>query len=441
MHPPEIPDLVADAFGRPAGATEGLQRFPEEPAPKPVGPGTGDADPWRDPLAAVRLGEPALPAENVEPEPVAGPLPRFTLRDALFHRRLRPGAVIGLLVLCLVVGAGGAAVGVLVAQRIPAVASDPDFTLTPVQPAIDRPTGSVAEIAARVSPAVVSIEVRVGDTGDTGSGVVIDGNGYILTNNHVISTAATDTSAELTVVFHDETRVPATIVGRDIRTDLAVLKVDVDNLTVIQVGDSSALRVGDPVIAIGSPLGLEDTVTTGIISALARPVRLQGSASDTNAVIDALQTDAAINPGNSGGALLDGTGALIGINTAIRTLGGEASGSIGLGFAIPMNLAREVAESLIRTGTIQHPTLGVNTRSATDGETDGAQVQNVVTGGPAAAAGIQEGDVIVKVGDRDVQDADELAVAVQAYDIGQAVPVVLERDGRTMTVTVTLAAE
>jgi len=296
-------------------------------------------------------------------------------------------------------------------------------------------------VAHRVIPAVVSIEVRTGDTGDTGSGVVIDGKGFVLTNNHVISLAASDHSARLTIVFPGNRRVPATIVGRDPETDLAVLKADVTGATVAQLGDSAKLQVGDSVIAIGSPLGLAGTVTTGIISATDRPVRLSGGGSDTNAVIDAVQTDAAINPGNSGGALVDATGAVIGINSAIRTLGGESSGSIGLGFAIPINYARSIAQELIRSGKVVHSTIGVNAKSATDGTNDGAQVQNVVDGGPAAKAGIHEGDVITRVGTRAVGNADELVVAVQSHAVGESVSVTASRDGKTFTVQLVLRAE
>jgi putative serine protease PepD len=410
----------------------------DSPDERPEPPG----DPWRDPNAGARLGPPALPTPSpVAVEPV--PAQRFTLRQALFERRLRPSAIIGVLVAALVVGAMGAVIGVFAANRLPAAVLDPAFQLATVAPAVTREPGSVADIAARVLPSVVSLEIRTGDVGETGSGVVIDGSGYILTNNHVISTAATDPSAELTVVFNDgqQSRVPGIIVGRDPLTDLAVLKVDVSNATVAQLGDSAALAVGDPVIAIGSPLGLAGTVTTGIVSAKDRPVRLQGGGSDTDAVIDAVQTDAAVNPGNSGGPLVDASGAVVGINTAIRTLGGDSSGSIGLGFAIPIAMAKDVAEQIIRSGTVQHSTMGVNARSATDGVTDGAQVQNVQDGGPAALAGIAEGDVITKIGDRSIGNSDELVVAVRENPVGATVPVVLIRDGREMTVSVTLTAE
>ncbi len=438
MGAPPVPEYLADAFG-PGPGESSIGRPPPEPA---AAPEPADGDPWRDPASGARLGAPALPTEP-EPVPEAGPAERFTLRQALFERRLRPSAIIGVLVTALVIGAVGAAIGVFAAGRLPAPTTDPSFELAPVSPGVTREPGSVADIAAKVLPSVVSLEVRTGDVGETGSGVVIDGSGYILTNNHVVSTAATDPSATLTVIFDDgqQSRVPATIVGRDPLTDLAVIKVDVDNATVAQIGDSDALAVGDPVIAIGSPLGLAGTVTTGIVSAKNRPVRLQGGGSDTDAVIDAIQTDAAVNPGNSGGPLVDATGAVVGINSAIRTLGGDTSGSIGLGFAIPITTAKDVAEQIIRSGTVAHSTIGVNARSATDGVTDGAQVQNVQAGGPAAAAGIAEGDVITKVGDRQVGNADELIVAVRANPVGATVPVVLLRDGREMTVQVTLGSE
>ncbi|SDP42593.1 putative serine protease PepD [Nakamurella panacisegetis] len=435
---PAVPEMLADAFGRPAGGGPTLGRAPEDPPT--VESARPPSDPWRDPEASVRLGEPALtrPRPEIVEQP---PVERFTLRQALFDRRIRPGGLVLLLVAALVIGGVGAAIGVWAGGRLPALSTDPTFQIAGSSAAVDRAPGSVAQVAAKVTPAVVSIEVREGDTGDTGSGVVIDGKGYILTNNHVISLAATDKAAQLTVVYSTGQRVPGTIVGRDPESDLAVIKANVSGATVATLGDSSKVLVGDSVIAIGSPLGLSGTVTTGIVSALDRPVRLSGGGTDTNAVIDAVQTDASINPGNSGGALVDSTGAVIGINSAIRTLGGDSSGSIGLGFAIPINYAKSVAQELIRTGKVVHSTIGVNAKSATDGATDGAQVQNVVDGGPAAKAGIEEGDVITKVGARAVGSADDLVVAVQAHEPGQSVPVVLTRGGKTLTVQVVLAAE
>ncbi len=432
--------MLTDAFGRPPDAVDSLQRDPGDNADPDVVNDPAEDHPWRQAGSAAVLGPPALLTPDEAP-PVPAPPIRYSLREALFEKRLRPGSLVLFVVAALLIGALGAGIGSLLVSRIPAAGTDPNFTLTNTQPAVERPVGSVAEIAARVTPAVVSIEIRVGDNGGSGSGIVIDKSGYILTNNHVVSMAANSTNAQMSVVFADGSRVLATVVARDIHTDLAVIKVSVDNLTVARLGDSSLLQVGDPVIAIGSPLGLSGTVTIGIISAVHRPVILAGEGSDTDAVIDALQTDAAINPGNSGGALVDSTGAVIGVNTAIRTLGDSASGSIGLGFAIPMNRAKDIAEQLIKTGTAVHSTMGVDARSVTNGLTLGAQVQNVRAGSPAQAAGIVEGDVITKVGDRTVGGADELIVAVQMHGVGEVVPVDVTRTGRSFTVQVTLAAE
>jgi S1-C subfamily serine protease len=229
-------------------------------------------------------------------------------------------------------------------------------------------------------------------------------------------------------------------VGRDPKTDLAVLKVDVKNLTVAQLGKSDDVQVGDAVLAIGSPLGLSKTVTSGIVSALHRPVKLEGEGSDTKAVIDAVQTDASINPGNSGGALVDADGRVIGINTAIRS---ESGGSVGLGFAIPVDQMTQVAQTLIRDGSIHHPMIGVSARQKTVANEvmSGAEVADVQPGGPAANAGIVEGDVIVRIGDREVTNPDELVVAVQMNKIGESVNVQLIREGRQVDIPVTLASD
>jgi putative serine protease PepD len=365
----------------------------------------------------------------------------LSLTEVLFGRRLSNRSLILLIVVVLGIGGVGGLVGRLTAEG-GSLLNDPGITLAPVQPAIDRPPGSVAAVAARILPAVVSLEFRVGDQGGFGSGVVIDKRGYVLTNNHVVAPAANVPEATLEAVFSEGTRVPARIVGRDPKTDLAVVKVDVANPTVAQLGRSSALKPGDSVIAIGSPLGLAGTVTSGIVSAVDRPVRLEGDEGHGNAVIDAIQTDAAINPGNSGGALVDISGTVVGINTAIRTLGAsEGGGSIGLGFAIPIDTARTIAQELIRTGHYQHAELGVNAASVTDGKTDGARVQNVQQGSAAAEAGILENDVITKVGNRPIGSADALTVAIRERAIGERVPISLIRDGRPLVVTVTLKSD
>jgi S1-C subfamily serine protease len=293
------------------------------------------------------------------------------------------------------------------------------------------PAGRFAKVAAAVADSVVTIQSISDQEGMQGSGFVVDGRGYIVTNNHVISEAANNPSQfKTTVVFNDGKEVPAHLVGRDPKTDLAVLKVDnVNNLTVAKLGDSDKVRVG-----AGAPLGLRSTVTHGIISALHRPIPLSGEGSDTDTVIDGVQTDASINHGNSGGPLIDTNSQVIGVNTAGKSLSDSAS---GLGFAIPVNEAKVVAQTLIKDGKIVHPTLGLTARSVSNAVAQGAQVANVKAGGPAEKGGVLENDVVVKVGNRGVADADEFVVAVRQLTVGQPAPIEVVRDGRHVTLTVT----
>lgn len=297
---------------------------------------------------------------------------------------------------------------------------------------------ALGEVAQRVQPAVAAINIEAIGMSGIGSGVVIDEDGHILTNNHVISGVADIPDAELTVTFSaagEARSVPARIIGRDPKTDLAVIKVeDVSGLTVAELGDSSQVRVGDTVIALGSPQGLNGTVTSGIVSALNRPVRLAGEGTDTDGVADAIQTDASINPGNSGGPLVDVRGAVIGINTVIFSVSG---GSQGLGFAIPINMAKGIAEQLIAGEQPVHPDIGVTARTSTNGAAAGAELATIVPGGPADAAGLREGDVITAVGDRPVGSADELTVAIWTAGAGDTVRVTLIRDGQRMELDVT----
>ena len=342
----------------------------------------------------------------------------------------------------LLVGAIGGGVGWFVTRETaePALLN-PGTQLSEVDPGVTREPGSVADIADRVTPAVVSIEVRVGNSGATGSGVVIEGgDGYIVTNNHVVSGADGVEGAEIRAIFQDGSGSEARIVGRDPASDLAVLKVEKPALLTATLGASESLVVGDPVVAIGSPLGLAGTVTSGIVSALDRPVRLSGEGSDTNAVISAVQTDAPINPGNSGGALVDATGAVIGINTAIASLGsgGQGGGSIGLGFAIPIDTVRDISEQLIATGEAVHATLGVNARTVTDGMRNGALVLNVEPDSAADKAGLRAEDTIIAVDDQAVGSSEELVVAVDSRDPGDTVTLEVIRAGRSIEVDATL---
>jgi S1-C subfamily serine protease len=451
-HVPVAPppaDALVQAFGRPQGQADVVLQRPPGDRPGGVEPEsafwTSDdgRDPWRDPGAGAVLGPPALDAERPEratrPE---SPGPLLSVPELLFGRRVKPTALLALLAAALLVGAVGGLIGWGVTRAGDGL-TDSSVTISQVASAKDRPAGSVASIARQVSPAVVSIEVRAGQGGDIGSGVVIDGKGYVLTNNHVLSAAAKDPNASIQTVFTDGTRAPAAIVGRDPKTDLAVIKVAVSNPVVIKLGRSADLAVGDTVIAIGSPLGLASTVTEGIVSAVHRPLMVPGEGGDPPVAYDAIQTDAAINPGNSGGALVDTTGALVGVNSLIKTFnGGESGGgSIGLGFAIPVDQAARIAQGLIRDGQVRHADMGVNAKSVSANTSDGAQVQNVQQGGAAGQAGIAEGDVITRVGDRPIRNAEELVVAVREHTIGETVPVQVVRQGRQLTLQVTLRSD
>jgi S1-C subfamily serine protease len=439
------PSGVAESFDPPPGALRDTTPPPESPWWKP----DADRDPWRDARSPASLGGPPDFGDG-RPAPVDAPdEPGGRGRGRWGLRNITLTAAVVLLLAGLLTGIAGGVVGFLAADRITPALLDPDATLSQVSPSVNRPPGSVADIAKRVLPVVVSVEVSTSGGSGTGSGVVIDGKGYVLTNNHVVSQyAAAGGSGSLRVRFSDQSAVNARIAGRDPKTDLAVLKIDKPGVTVAALGDSSKVAVGDPVIAIGSPLGLAGTVTSGIISALDRPVRLGGdggnSGSDTNAVINAIQTDASINPGNSGGALVDGSGAVIGINSAIATLSTGStgqSGSIGLGFAIPINEAREIAQQLIRAGKVRHATLGVTARSVTDGARDGALVESVAPGSAAADAGIKAGDVITRIGDRLVGGSDDLVVQVRAHKVGEKVQLTYVRGGRTVKATATLQGD
>ena len=406
-------------------------------------------DPWRRADSPYWLGRAALfrndqpmavedGEEAEQPQPAADEDGPVVVQAAGSRLRL----LLSMLVIGLLAGGLGGGIGYWLTRTTGQNLHDADIKLAKVGTPANRNPGSVADIARRVGPAVVQIDVR-GDNGSgTGSGVVIDKAGYILTNNHVV--AAAGSGGTIRVDFSDETTETAQLVGRDPATDLAVLKVTHDALTVAALGDSGLLAVGDPVVAIGSPLGLQGTVTAGIVSALDRAVHVNGGGSDTDAVIDAIQTDAAINPGNSGGALVNADGSVVGIPSAIASLGeatGTQSGSIGLGFAIPVNAARQVAEQLIRTGKAVHASIGVRSRSVTDGTRLGAYILQIDPGGAAAKAGLKEGDVIKLVDTTLITGADSLIVAVNRHQPGDVVSVRFVRAGKELTVKVTLARD
>jgi putative serine protease PepD len=338
----------------------------------------------------------------------------------------------------------------------------------PSVPAANMPPGSVEQVAAKVVPSVVMLETDMGRASEEGSGIVLSADGLILTNNHVVAAAAKPPGApagppgpggpggpagpggpggpagpppKTTVTFSDGRTAPFTVLGADPTSDIAVIRVQgISGLTPISLGSSSDLHVGQPVVAIGSPLGLSGTVTTGIISAMNRPVSTTGESGNQNTVLDAIQTDAAINPGNSGGALVNMSGQLVGVNSAIATLGADSpdaqSGSIGLGFAIPVDQAKRIADELISTGKATHASLGVQVTS--DKGTPGAKVVDVVQGGAAATAGVPKGVVVTKVDDRPINSADALVAAVRSKAPGDKVSLTFQDPGggnRTVQVT------
>ena len=317
------------------------------------------------------------------------------------------------------------------------------------QPVNTQPTsstgGSVEQVAAKVLPSVVQIQVVVGQSGGEGSGIVLSSDGQILTNNHVVESAAGAPSGAITVAFQDGSTATATILGRVPSSDIAVIKVDKTGLTPVTIGTSGTLAVGQEVVAIGSPLGLAGTVTSGIVSALNRPVSASGqsTAASQASVIDAIQTDAAINPGNSGGALVNMNGDLVGINSAIASLGaaqGSQSGSIGLGFAIPIDQAKRIAQELIQSGQATQAVLGVTAQDSHSGAR-GAVVGNVAADGAAARSGLAGGDIITKVDNRVIDTSDALVAAVRSHAPGDSVTLTVSAGGSQKTLQVTLGSQ
>jgi putative serine protease PepD len=352
--------------------------------------------------------------------------------------------LVGAVVLALVAGGVGGGVATLLEGN-----GSTGVVSALSQPVNTQPTsstgGTVEQVAAKVLPSVVQIQVIVGRSGGEGSGIILSSDGQILTNNHVVEAAASASPGAITVAFQDGSTSTATILGRDPSADLAVIKVDKTGLTPITIGSSGSLAVGQDVVAIGSPLGLAGTVTSGIVSALNRPVSASGESSSTSqaSVIDAIQTDAAINPGNSGGALVNMNGELVGINSAIASLGaakGSQSGSIGLGFAIPIDQAKRIAKELIASGQATQAVLGVTAQDATSG-TRGAVVGDVSANGAAAKAGLSRGDTIVKVDKRVIDSSDALVAAIRSHAPGDTVTLTVASGGSDKTVQVTLGSQ
>ena len=416
--------------GRPEAGPTGWPAPQGRPAPGPA-PTAGDAW-WQTPPPSSATGPWAEPA----PAPA--------------RRRGRGPRVLGVGAAVLALSLLGGYVGAVLHDRLDDSASSyPGVSIpAPSEGTTARPAGSVAGIAAAALPSVVALQVVGAEGEGTGSGFVLDtsagdaaGGAFVLTNNHVVAGAADD---GITVLFQDGQQSAGTVVGADASYDLAVVRVDRADLPALPLGDSSSVVVGDPVVAVGAPLGLQGTVTEGIVSALNRPVTA-GQSADSASYIQAIQTDAAINPGNSGGPLLNSAGEVIGVNSAIAALPGsfETGGSIGLGFSIPSDQARRTAEQLIQTGRAVHPVIRVTLDNSYAGEgVQIAQDESAVTpGGPGDRAGLVPGDVVLAIDGRPVTDPSELIVDIRAREPGDTVTLTLSRGGGTVQVPVTLDAE
>ena len=357
------------------------------------------------------------------------------------RKRGAGGLIAGGAAIALVAGAIGGGVGYLAAEQASSATSGSTVASSSSSSgSVSAPAaGSIAAIAAQVAPAVVQLDVEGADGGGTGSGFVFSDQGYIITNNHVAGGAGKD--GRIKVSFSDGSTATGTLVGADAGYDIAVVKVNRADLPTVPLGSSGGLKVGDSVIAIGSPLGLQGTVTTGIVSALDRPVTAGEGNGDTS-FINAIQTDAAINPGNSGGPLVNGSGEVIGVNSAIASMGqmsGGQAGSIGLGFAIPIDTVKRLANEIVKTGSATTPVIGVKLDMQFEGP--GGKVADVTSGTPADTAGIRVDDIITKVDGKLVTDPTALIVAIRAKAPGDQVKLTVLRDGQTIEVPLTLKAQ
>ncbi len=409
---------------------------------RPAAPAYARLEPPAAQQQQPTIGYPGGPGPNWAPVPSPEPSERRGPSTSVF--------LIVAVVVALLAGALGAGIGVMASgDHTGSVDLGGGASSTGSK---NRDPGSVAGIAQRLVPSVVMIKVSNGTEGGAGTGFIVHG-GYIVTNNHVVAPAVN--GGNMQVVFNDGKTTTASIIGHDPTSDIAVIKPGtLGGRKALTLGNSDGLAVGDPVIAIGSPLGLAGTVTTGIVSALNRPVSTSGEGGES-AFINAVQTDAAINPGNSGGPLVDAKGEVIGVNSAIATLGSQTlgsdkqqSGSIGLGFAIPSNQVRRVAEQLISGGKATHPVIGAcidmtyqggGARIATDG-TQTCKGGTIVPGGPAEKAGLKAGDVITSFDGKPVSGSDELIMAIRAKAPGQRVQIVYTRGGQRATTELTLGA-
>jgi putative serine protease PepD len=365
-------------------------------------------------------------------------------------RRRRSGLAAAVLATTLVVGGGAGFAGAAVWEQTQGGDASTSTTATTTAPVLDQgdspaAKGSVEAVANDVLPSVVTIQVAGQQGAGSGSGIILSSDGTILTNNHVVEVAAG--GGTVRVYFADGTNAPAKVLGTDPLTDTAVIKADgVSGLTPATIGKSANLDVGQEVVAFGAPFGLDSTVTSGIVSALDRPVNVGSDSQGNSTTYPAIQTDAAINPGNSGGPLTDMTGAVVGINSSIRTASqgsSEQGGSIGLGFAIPIDEVMPIVDQMIAGETPTHARLGIqvaDSGTAAEGA-EGALVREVGAGSTAEKAGLEQGDVITRVDDHAITDADSLVATIRSYRPGDQVEVTWQRGGQEQSATLQLDSD
>jgi putative serine protease PepD len=437
--PPPTPDPAPDPGPEDGADDRSAEQSPEPTRPYPATFGAPDPS-WPHPQVTPQATPPAYgPLYESSTEPARG--------ESTSTSRL-PGWTWPLIsVLALVLGvAGGAVAGALVADDDSGGTGSGGVLEVErrTAPPLDADNTSIAAVSAKVLPSTVQIiaEYDGKPQGATGSGFVFDKQGHVITNNHVVAEAAGD-DGPIEVIDHDGRHMTATVVGRSAVYDIAVLQVKgAESLPPLAIGSADQMHVGETVVAFGSPLGLSATVTSGIVSAVNRPVTTSGEGGDSS-YINAVQTDAAINPGNSGGPLVNLQAQVIGVNSAIASLGSSVTsdegGNIGVGFAIPIEQVEITTDQILRTGKAQYPVIGANVQGSE--KLDGARVESIASGSPASKSDLEVGDLIVKVDGKPVTGSIDVVVAVRAHQPGESVTLTVRRDGKEQEIVVGLEAK
>jgi putative serine protease PepD len=413
---------------------------PAPPAGGPPAPSGGGASPWWSDALADPWRDPHAPSAVVVHQPVdqGAPLEPMPDPDSAPRRGLGPVLLISV-VSALLAGLLGGALGYTFAARNGGAGGTSLGAGSNEVPAVaQRPPDTLAGVAERVLPSVVTVRIGGGGLSAVGSGFIVSDDGYVITNDHVVA----EVSGSPTVVFNDGSVTAGKIVGQDPESDLAVIKVARTGLPPVEFGDSDAIAVGDPVLAFGSPLALANTVTSGIVSALDRTIQ-SGDPGEPVRYYAAIQTDAAVNQGNSGGPLVDGGGRVVGVNSVIKSLAAQEdeAGNIGLAFAIPINQAKRVAQDIIDTGKARRTVIGAQLEGAFRTPGGGVRLSVIEPSGPAAVAGLRAGDVVTRLDDHPLGEPVDLIALVRKYAPGSVVTVEFRRGTARQTASVTLAAD